>query len=1069
MKRKLFLAVIMVLVLCLTCGMLLVACDKDDPVEPTPPPATDEPITVTSADVWPEVQAYLQANNEYALALEIKAKDENGNPTGNPIFGLAFEKIGDEYVMYGNVGSNSYIKLKGFDIIGLIDKIDSLVGTFDIGDLLKGQSVKSLLEMVGAMIWAEDALLYNNNVYDFTFDISGILDLIGPILAEIENIDATVAGFIGVTVEELGNTVKTVADVIGLDYDSTNGIVNGLIDAIATLVNTHDISIVIGTGEAVTNDANNPFGGVITGINADLRESAAQNLLNVTLDGTAQLTTGETVDGDYTIDVDIDINPFELLAIVDALEKNEDGSMAVNMSSDEIVDMLTKLGYINVTVDEVGEDGSLVRNILTIHSNFEEGRVIAQLYGESIIIYDVAVGGVFEFDALVGFISDLTSGAITQAEGDETTTEEPSVIDTILGYAEGVLALTNFNVFEEGFDFNTAAAEVAANGLVIDMTGIMDFIDTITDVDADIALGFTLRDLLPDLWKDSETMTIKVQSVGFGNAVRKDTAEISAMQSSPSEALVSEITGIEGLPTAVVDDAGIPVGMDNAYTMTGTSIATGETVEFEGYILGYSGLDITQTGEQQVTFYVAAANSGSGLIGMLTGMIDLTGYPVFGVYEYTATIELLAGDPDAEVTTENIVSGTYIPVATNSTIWSNIATDDNAYLVINDVAKTAVTADNVFLYTEDGTLIEKTNTEYFDENGNIIKEGRYEVRIVKNSFTYSFDIQAMEITNATTATIVTKDGAAAPTEWELGTTVTYEGYTLKIGDYVFDMDPTTMPDIASKSESVDGNNYTLNKDLANSGSTLRFSWSLKRSDATYTKSFSHSIKLTAPYEVDKEYSVYFGASANGAVTITYNDTEYSLSYDAASGQWVAKDAAGNLLADFSATVEWDSVGSGLTVTVNEDGWITNNSNEYKNSTRSRRFYVSFSIGDWTYSTNVSAYELYASDKTSSYSALEVGETLDGFISYVNYITDETGERAGYTFKYGAEGYGIYKDDTLICAVTVTIYNGETDVTSGVMADGAFTAAGTYKVDYNFTINGINQHFFHNVLVNAAEA
>ena len=111
MKRKLFLTVIMVLVLCLTCGMLLVACDKDDPVDPTPPPATDEPITVPSADVWPEVQAYLQANNEYALALEIKAKDENGNPTGNPIFGLAFEKIGDEYVMYGNVGSNSYICL----------------------------------------------------------------------------------------------------------------------------------------------------------------------------------------------------------------------------------------------------------------------------------------------------------------------------------------------------------------------------------------------------------------------------------------------------------------------------------------------------------------------------------------------------------------------------------------------------------------------------------------------------------------------------------------------------------------------------------------------------------------------------------------------------------------------------------------------------------------------------------------------------------------------------------------------------------------------------------------------
>ena len=39
MKKKIFLAVIAVLVLCLTCGMLLVACndDKPDPDDGTPP------------------------------------------------------------------------------------------------------------------------------------------------------------------------------------------------------------------------------------------------------------------------------------------------------------------------------------------------------------------------------------------------------------------------------------------------------------------------------------------------------------------------------------------------------------------------------------------------------------------------------------------------------------------------------------------------------------------------------------------------------------------------------------------------------------------------------------------------------------------------------------------------------------------------------------------------------------------------------------------------------------------------------------------------------------------------
>ena len=470
MKRKLFLTVIMVLVLCLTCGMLLVACDKDDPVDPTPPPATDEPITVTSADVWPEVQAYLQANNEYALALEIKAKDENGNPTGNPIFGLAFEKIGDEYVMYGNVGSNSYIKLKGFDIIGLIDKIDSLVGTFDIGDLLKGQSVKSLLEMVGAMIWAEDALLYNNNVYDFTFDISGILDLIGPILAEIENIDATVAGFIGVTVEELGSTVQTVADVIGLKYDSTNGIVNGLINAIATLVNTHDISIVIGTGEAVTNDANNPFGGVITGINADLRESAAQNLLKFSVDGTVtgyenQEEGAPVVNHTYTIDVDVDINPFELLAIVDALKpetvgEGEDATtqIKVDMSKEEIIDMIKKVGYIGVQVNEVGADNAVIQNILTLYYNSGDYAVAALQSHPVMGQASLGLGGVYNIDALIDVIGMLTApagGASEPQQGSDSGFD----FDKIIGIVETVMGYIDLD-------------NIAADGVTIDFAGL---------------------------------------------------------------------------------------------------------------------------------------------------------------------------------------------------------------------------------------------------------------------------------------------------------------------------------------------------------------------------------------------------------------------------------------------------------------------------------------------------------------------------------------------------------------------------------------------------------------------
>lgn len=661
MKRKLFLTVIMVLVLCLTCGMLLVACDKDDPVDPTPPPATDEPITVTSADVWPEVQAYLQANNEYALALEIKAKDENGNPTGNPIFGLAFEKIGDEYVMYGNVGSNSYIKLKGFDIIGLIDKIDSLVGTFDIGDLLKGQSVKSLLEMVGAMIWAEDALLYNNNVYDFTFDISGILDLIGPILAEIENIDATVAGFIGVTVEELGSTVQTVADVIGLKYDSTNGIVNGLINAIATLVNTHDISIVIGTGEAVTNDANNPFGGVITGINADLRESAAQNLLKFSVDGTVtgyenQEEGAPVVNHTYTIDVDVDINPFELLAIVDALKpetvgEGEDATtqIKVDMSKEEIIDMIKKVGYIGVQVNEVGADNAVIKNILTLYYDSGDYAVAALQSHPVMGQASLGLGGVYNIDALIDVIGMLTApagGASEPQQGSDSGFD----FDKIIGIVETVMGYIDLD-------------NIAADGVTIDFAGLVPEIVKLIMPEGNAKVEGAVMDVL-----GSDSLNIKFGAFNFGKSEKTEAKDLIANlrlgsneYTNPSLTenhgnYIVDITGAPGLSDG--DKIGLGsditsgmtlsnVGYEGIYLFNGTDI-DGNAAVTSGIIMDVIGFDPNTLGEQTVTVYVGVVTDFYFAIETINGLGVLENpivldpmWPLFGVLRYDATIEVV--------------------------------------------------------------------------------------------------------------------------------------------------------------------------------------------------------------------------------------------------------------------------------------------------------------------------------------------------------------------------------------------------------------------------------------------
>ena len=820
-------------------------------------------------------------------------------------------------------------------------------------------------------------------------------------------------------------------------------------------------------------------------------DKPAKNLLNFAFDGTAELKdANDQVVGRYDIDVDIDLDIFPLIpALLDCVKVTIDeetgtstptGFVVDDAKLEGIISAVKEMGYISIEVNELNlDDNSLKKNILTIHSNFEEGNAIVQLYGESIIIISVGVGGTYDFEALGDYIVDMVGGAVTQAEGstcehvdengdgicDKCNEKMPLDIMALIG---DILALTNLNTA----DIEGSLANINANGFTIKMSGLMDVIDTVMDVDADVALGMTLRDLLPDLWKEADTLTIKVETALeniYGTAVKKDTAELYAMKSSPSKALVSEITSIEGLPTDILDASGIIAGLDQAYTMKGISIATGEEIEFEGYIVGVAGIDPATAGKQTARLYVAPENAGSSLIGMLAGTLDLSAYPVFGLYEYEVEVNVVVPTEDSEVTLEGVVGGTYIPVAKNTSVWSNIATSDPMYFVVDGNVKTAVTSDMMQLYKEDGTLIPTTDTTVFDENGNIIAEGRYEVRIVKGSFTYSFDIQVIEITSSTTATYYPLEGTQEDIfdGVNLGDTIQWAGIGIQIGDYKFDMVPNGSNfDFATISSAVDGNNYTLDKNLSNAASKT-FRWKLKRSDSTSTKSFtSPSIKISAPegYEV-KDTTLYFGNTIDKAFSkFTVAGKAYTISYE--NGAWVAMDADGNKLADFSATFEWGSKGSGDMVTVNADGFITNYPNEYKNSMRYKYVYYTLQFGEWTLTDYFSAYELYASDKTSSYSALEIGEKLDGFITNANRV------QTGSAFKWGAQGYGIYaSDDTLIVAVTVKAYDADgIDVTANVIgADGGMLVAGTYKIEYDLTYNGVNQKFFHNVAVNAPAA
>ena len=1088
MKRKLFLAIIAVLVVCLMCGVLFVACNDDPPspgtddpigpVDPDNPDPGDEDDELTKSGVFIDLVKNFDAveqdttgEKEFTFGLQIKDRADQTS-----VFSIALENVGGKDYLYGAVGTTVFTKFNGFDLGETFMTILNWLGPIDLSQVVgiqAGLDVESLTNplvagIVSDMLIGDFAVSESGDAYMVELNIAKLVSSLAGFGLDL---DAVINGALGE--DTVTTVVNALAGVIGIELAEGSATVTGLLNAIA---NAYQVNFYFGFDTATADDAD-PFDGLLPGVQA-ARDTQAKNLLNFTLDGTAEFKDEEgTVTNRYDIDVDVDLDIFPLLGLLDYVSTTGgvmtgDLQFAFNVDDPaEIVAMVEQMGYINVTVDEVNlEDGSIVKNILTIHSNFAEGNAIVQLNGASVIIVDVGLGGVYDFDALAGYIADMIGGALSQAdEGGEPAPEEPSLTDTILTVVKKLLVVPEGSIGDDlgSIDFEAILADISANGLTVKMSNIKSVLTD--DLGLDLGLAGSV---IGNVWENADTMNIKVESTSFGKAVRKETPSITAINSSSSSALVSEITSVEGLPTKVIDASGIVCGLDQVYAMKGKSIATGEEVEFDGYIIGYSGIDASKPGVQDVTFYVAASNIGSGLVGMLAGTIDLSAYPVFGIYEFTAPVEVVQVGEDSEITTDGIVGGTYIPVAKNSTIWSNIAISDPAYLVIDGEVKTAITSDSVQVYTEDGTLIPTTDTTVFDENGNIIKEGRYEVRLVKGELSYSFDIQVIEITSSTKAEFVPAEGTDASILTDgivLGQTYTWNGINIKIGDYVFDMEANYTSslafDIEAISDNIDGNSYTIAKNLNNTGNKT-YGWKLKRSDSTVTKSFTTSIKVNAPEDIAvKKSSYYFGMdiSSESVFAFTYKDVVYTLAYE--NNAWKLKDAEGNALTGATVALEWDKAGSGNVVTANADGLI-NTKNEYKSGSRSATAYVSVSVDGWSYSNSILIYELSASDKTSSYSALEIGEKLDGMISNANRIT------SGAKFAYGAEGYGIYDSEgTLICAVTVKVFDAEgADVTSTALgADGAFAAAGTYKVEYELTYKGLNQKFFHNVLVNAPEA
>lgn len=377
MKKKLFLIVIAVLVVALMCGVLLVACDdNNDPPTPPPPAGDGYPYTENVGTVLEMIIDNLDAeakadDGEIAVAMELKSN-------GKVLFGLAFEELDGEQIMYAALNSNIYAKFNGFNLgevvesaLGLITNPDGSLNIpgVDLSKVLNGalaniklnaESVKSLIELIVTFgILAENGVVHdaNEEVLTVSLDLASIVGLVGGFVKA-----DTLAGLFGIyKMDENGNYIdaegkittdpaKYVADGAVIDKyinqyalsilpelpkdgeGNYTGGLSGIFTYIAGLAAQAQFDITFATGDIVRDDTQNPFIGTSVGT---AREKEAVNLLTFNVDGSFNAYTKATskvegtdedkhtvidLKGDksvYDIQIDGSLDPFVAIELLD--------------------------------------------------------------------------------------------------------------------------------------------------------------------------------------------------------------------------------------------------------------------------------------------------------------------------------------------------------------------------------------------------------------------------------------------------------------------------------------------------------------------------------------------------------------------------------------------------------------------------------------------------------------------------------------------------------------------------------------------------------------------------------
>ena len=463
MKKKIFLAVIAIFVICLTCGMLFVACNEKEDDNGGKKPG-DITIESTPGDVLAAVVNEFDAvakgtSKEYNVALEIVANDV-------PVFTLAFEQNEGKDYIYAAVG-NEFVKINGFDVGGVVVEVlnwlvgrdGTIAGMVPVNAAGFNESVGALLAEMNILSSSSEA---DDDAYRLGLNMSSIASLLSGLDVDGKIAKAGLSGLVDPIVGALINLLKI---DLGADVKPSVG---ALIDYIGQNV---DVNAYFGFNDDAADTSTEPFGKFdISKKIAAASKLPAINALNIStqikidaLDietpaepetpdegGTAAEPTRNT---SYVLDIDIDLDPFVLVreygeyefGILSMISKTgylmEDGFKIFiddkKFSMDTIMAMVADAGYLHISLDDVAitdnEEVNILKNLFTLHFNSEEGKVIASASVVNEVGLDVAelapysIGGVYEMEALTTVIDMLINADKYKATGSGAAEGEAEV------------------------------------------------------------------------------------------------------------------------------------------------------------------------------------------------------------------------------------------------------------------------------------------------------------------------------------------------------------------------------------------------------------------------------------------------------------------------------------------------------------------------------------------------------------------------------------------------------------------------------------------------------------------